>query len=177
MLNLDVRPDTTFSEFVGMMYESWVANGKQHKKQHLNSHFDPMSSQCNLDQGFQYTYYLKVEEQHLWYKDFVGMMNLTSFVASGWEGWRGRKGRDSCFYAPKGMSCKCFHSKKGCALAKPAAGLNPLYRTWHSTGSTEKIDTYYTVEAAQQVSEMYAEDLRMFNYPVWSPKKKKGKTA
>ena len=170
-LRLNVKPWTTFAEFVDLLYDSWLRNAKRYVGRVPNPHFEPMSSQCNLKQGMQYTHFLKLEDQYLWFLDFADQLHLTEFAASGWEEWHGKNGKDSCFYAPLGLDCYSYYTLRKREPDVAANVLNPRVHTWHSTSASSKLNAYYTKTAARKVTDMYAEDFRLFNYSLWIPDK------
>lgn len=160
-----------------IIYDSWLASGKQFVGRVPDEHFQPISSLCNLKQGLQYTYFLKIEDQSLWWVDFVDQLNLTRFAEKGWEDWHGKKhdksgSRDPCFYAPVGVNCHDYYTLRKRKLDDHAKALNPRFTSWHSTSASTKLDAHYTRIAARKVTDMYAEDLRLFGYPVRVPKSK-----
>jgi hypothetical protein len=51
----------------------------------MNQHFELLSRLCGVSAGYQYNFYLKVEEIDVWYADFVSLLGIGHTTARGWK--------------------------------------------------------------------------------------------
>jgi hypothetical protein len=51
----------------------------------IDPHFELLSAACGIREGFQYNFYLKVEEMDVWYADFISLLGLGDAAATGWS--------------------------------------------------------------------------------------------
>jgi hypothetical protein len=51
----------------------------------INPHLDVQANLCGLLQGVQYDFYLKVEEEDIWYPEFISLAGLEDAARNNWS--------------------------------------------------------------------------------------------
>jgi len=156
----------------------------------VNKHFQPLHHKCGLMSGMHHDLVLKVEEMDIWYKDLITLMGLEAVASSGWQAInslkRPQRGEgvteeaNDCFYRRENQTCMAMarelfspipsamcppQAAHGANAASPHHVLSRDYMQ-RGTAASDKVKLYYTPETARLVSEMYAGDLRSFDYPL-----------
>lgn len=156
------RDDMTFEQFVEALDQE--ARGRPCSVRGMQEHACEQVAGCSGFKGP--VYQLKSERQQFWYPCLVRMLGVEQLVSSGWSEFT--HGQRTCYNAPRG-SCDT-------ALELPTEEELAMYDgrgelkhegTLHATSAWVRLAEHYTPRAADIVTKLYAEDLKMLRYPVW----------
>lgn len=151
----------------------------------INPHLDVQANLCGLLQGVQYDFYLKVEEEDIWYPEFISLAGLEDAARNNWSFETNIRAHTTmkhdvpdCFLELPGMTCEetdAYIRKLGDytgshpshrAASREAQWMNELTTT-HAAGTSSKMQTYYaTWEIVDIVTAYVRPDLIAFSYPV-----------
>jgi hypothetical protein len=169
---LSVRNTTAeegFALLVRAMHNSSVSSPDGRLR--VDPHFAPISNLCLLRSGFRYDYNLKLEAIDVWYADFLALAGLQSEAASGWHissHLNVAEPGQPCFYHPVGLSCSEVSRLRTTCMRPLAAAPHARADQQKSASHADDLAArFYTPELAHMVTEIYARDLRDFNYAVW----------
>ena len=144
----------------------------------LWNHIDPISKNCgmkttttssNSNEGrngktatmIDYNLVLRVEEQTLWYNNFIQRYGLTRHMQT-------FNNAGNTVFEPA-LSLDAFVRLKD--YVGPMIGTMPwpgtLFNSSHHRGSADKMALYYTPEIADIVTEQFQDDFKQFQYPLW----------
>jgi hypothetical protein len=177
-------------------FASFVTNITAANPHLLNMHIKPQSLLCGLSAtfGFEYDYFLPIEEIDEWYVPLVLRLGIEQTVQNP-EVWnevsKSWKSARSCFYAPDGdcgavdrrveaLKTSCSSAASGAEAPESevegrlrrleaAASTSLGDQTTHATGAHSKREAYYTPALADLVTEWARADLERFHYPRWRP--------
>ena len=157
------KTQVPFDKFTNIVLNA--TNGDVSSEQFLKAnvryplnHIYPVSTHCNI--GTVNTVVLRVEEQALWFNQFLSKFHLkvkmdeyTSYgnivFSSGLH---------------KGSFVKDFTEQIFGRKPWPSA----LFNSSHHRGSADQLSKYYTPSIAKQVTEIAFDDLMNFGYPLWN---------
>lgn len=114
--------------------------------------------QGQLAQGFEYDYFLKLEDEMYWLLPLLNVLGIREPARIGWG-----DNETDCFYRPAGMSCSEFFDNTYVKrLELKMHALNLFQSEVRST-----LEAHYTPELASMVNKMFLQDFITFQYPLW----------
>ena len=163
-------------------YQDWLARNRKIKKKKMKSevsfshftelyekrnfrgfstllgHIDPVSEFCGFEELGDYIV-LRVEEEALWFNQFLERYNLTKKMEDYTKG--GNIVFDSMLNA----------SSLVVDLVASIVGIEAypsrIYDSTHHRDSANKVKEYYTPEIAKKVTNLFMSDFIHFQYPLW----------
>uniref|UniRef100_A0A7S1SLL3 Sulfotransferase n=1 Tax=Tetraselmis chuii TaxID=63592 RepID=A0A7S1SLL3_9CHLO len=142
----------------------------------MDMHFELQSRLCGGSAGYQYNFYLKVEEIDVWYVDFVSLLGIGHTAARGWKQYT--TDGYACFFALRGKTCDETSEIIRNHYANPVDvspnAENSGEPSWaltktshHAQGANRQISTYYAdVETLELATGYLMQDIRRFGYPI-----------
>lgn len=124
----------------------------------LMNHIEPVSSYCRLAEKSYLT--LRVEEQALWFNEFLHKYGLEEIMANYTE-------TSGNIVFSTGLSGQAQLKDHTHSIAGKTPWPSHIFESRHHRGSAEKLAAYYTPELARLVTEAQMEDFYAFGYPVW----------
>mmetsp|Transcript_11652 Transcript_11652/g.13266 ORF Transcript_11652/g.13266 Transcript_11652/m.13266 type:complete len:132 (+) Transcript_11652:1-396(+) len=119
-------------------------------------HVDPVTKYCKFEELGGYKV-LRVEEEALWFNEFVDHYNMTSTMKE--------YGGDRVFKSLMEKSSLVADFVPSIVGTQPYP--STLYKSKHNGDSSRKLRQYYTPKLAAKVTQLFMSDFIHFQYPLW----------
>lgn len=138
----------------------------------LDPHFDLLSNHCGLDAGFEYDFYLKLEDMDTWYEALLVAWRIDTAANFGWSEYQPQKGYGDCFYVPTQFrDCEEFRRSVELNRRRERLGEPLVFRAGTAgpkTTGASSLYEYYNRSIADMLNPFLSEDLLRFGYPMWN---------